>query len=642
MFPDLKWVFRENRKRLAFIVYALLFFYLIVIIRLFIVQIWQQDDYRELAKQNWDREIPFASERGLIYDRNGEVLVKNALAPTLYYLKSNGRVADGVAEQLAPILKVDSNQLQRKLEQSSYLIKLAPEGKNISEEQLAQIRALNIEGLYAGVDYMRSYPYAELMARFIGFTGYDNQGLAGIEYAYERFLKSESAAIALYTDAKGVEMPNMSSEWKAGQNGSDVYLTIDLQLQQIVEKHLTNAFLAYDATQALALAMNPNTGEILALSSLPSFNPNRFQEVDPSLYNQNLPVFMTFEPGSTFKVITLSAAIEEGLVDIENEHFYDSGYAIVEDARLRCWKREGHGHQTFTEVVENSCNPGFIELGNRLGRERLLSYIHDFGFGEKTGSGIAGEASGILFREENFGPVEAATTAFGQGVSVTPIQQVTAISAAINGGKLLTPYIVERIEKANGEVEMEQNPTLKRQVLGEATSVQIRQVLESVVANGSGRQAYREGLRIGGKTGTAQKVLNGHYIDGEYIVSFIGFAPANNPEIIVYVAIDHPKAHQIFGSTIAAPIVGDIIEEYHVNGHLQQVEGEPLQKQYQWGDPITVAVPNYVGLSKEEIMKRYDPLKLQFHGDGLKVVEQLPVSGSKVEENSTIHLFLGI
>lgn len=642
MFPDLKWILRENKRRLAFIVYALLFFFVIVILRLFIVQIWQQDHYTELAKQNWDREIPFAAERGLIYDRNGEVLVKNALAPTLYYLKSNGRVADGVAEQLAPILNVDSKQLQAKLDQPSYLIKLAPEGKNISEEQLAKVRALNIEGLYAGVDYMRSYPHSELMARFIGFTGYDNQGLAGIEYAYDRFLKSDAAAIALYTDAKGVEMPNMSSQWKDGENGSDVHLTIDLKLQQIVEKHLTNTFLEYDATQALAIAMDPKTGEILALSSLPSFNPNRFQEVDPSLYNQNLPVFMTFEPGSTFKVITLSAAIEEGLVDIENEHFYDSGYTIVEDSRLRCWKREGHGHQTFIEVVENSCNPGFIELGNRLGRERLLSYIRDFGFGEKTGSGIVGEASGILFREENFGPVEAATTAFGQGVSVTPIQQITAISAAINGGKLLTPYIVERVEKANGEIVMEQNPTVKREVLSEETSSQVREVLESVVANGSGRQAYREGLRIGGKTGTAQKVQNGHYVDGEYIVSFVGFAPANDPEIIVYVAIDHPKAYQIFGSTIAAPIVGDILEEYHVNGHLQQVEGEPLQRAYQWGDPIMVEVPNYVGLTKEEIIQRYDPLKYHFHGDGLKVVEQLPVPGSKVEENTTIHLFLGI
>lgn len=642
MFPNLKWTLRENKKRLALIVYALLFFFIIVILRLFIVQIWQQDHYSELAKQNWDREIPFAAERGLIYDRDGQVLVKNALAPTLYYLKSNGRVAEGVAEQLAPILKVDSRQLQVKLDKPSYLIKLAPEGKNISEEQLRQIRELNIEGLYAGVDYMRSYPYEELMARFIGFTGYDNQGLAGIEYAYDRFLKSETSAIALYTDAKGVEMPNMSSEWKEGQNGSDVYLTIDLELQQIVEKHLTNAFLEYDATQALAIAMNPNTGEILALSSLPSFNPNRFQEVDPSLYNQNLPVFMTFEPGSTFKVITLSAAIEEDLVDIENEHFHDSGYTIVEDSRLRCWKREGHGHQTFIEVVENSCNPGFIELGERLGRERLLSYIHNFGFGEKTGSGIAGEASGILFREENFGPVEAATTAFGQGVSVTPIQQITAISAAINGGQLMTPYIVDRIEKDDGEIEMEQKPTVKRPVLSETTSVQVRQVLESVVANGSGRQAYRDGLRIGGKTGTAQKVQNGHYMDGEYIVSFIGFAPANNPEIIVYVAIDHPKAHQIFGSTIAAPIVGDIIEEYHLNGHMQQVEGEPLPKRYQWGDPITVDVPDYVGLTKEEIMKRYDPLKFQFHGDGQKVVEQLPAAGSKVEENTTIHLFLGV
>lgn len=638
----MRWILPENKKRLFFIGICIVAFYGIVIVRLFYVQVIQQDHYAKLAEQNWDREIPFASERGLILDRNGVELVKNELAPTLYYMKSSKTNVEETAKLLAPILKVPEKTLLEKLSKQSYLIKLAPEGKNISPEQVEEIEKLNIPGLFAGVDYIRNYPYDNLMARFIGFTGYDNQGLAGIEYAYNRFLESEQAAIALYTDAKGNEMPNMSSDWKKGKDGSNVYLTIDIGLQQIVEKHLTNAFLKYEAKQALAIAMDPNTGEILALSSLPSFDPNNYQESDPALYNQNLPVFMTFEPGSTFKVITLSAALEEKVVDVHNEHFYDRGFTMVEDARLRCWKREGHGHQTFIEVAENSCNPGFIELGRRLGDEKLLQYVKSFGFGEKTGSNIAGEASGILFSEEAFGPVEAATTAFGQGVSVTPIQQITAISAAINGGNLLTPYIVQKITSVkNGETELENKPKLKSTVISEDTSKQMREILESVVANGSGRHAYREGLRIGGKTGTAQKVENGRYVDGEYIVSFIGFAPANNPEVVVYVAIDSPQAMNTFGSTIAAPIVGEIMEEYSYKIGFNNIEDGGLERKYQWGDPIMVEVPNYVGLSKEEILQRFDPLDVHFDGEGSKVIQQLPASGSKVVENSIIHLYLG-
>lgn len=637
----MKWVSNLSKKRLKFIVYCFILFGVSVVIRLFYVQIIQHDKLTELAKQNWDREIPFASERGEIVDRNGEVIVSNKLAPTLYFMPAQNKNIEQAAKQIAGILQVDEKKLFEKMNTKDYLVKLAPEGKNITYEQALKIQALKIDGLYTGVDYVRHYPYGSLLSRFLGFTGYDNQGLAGIEYQYDKLLTSKSAAIRLFTDAKGNSLPHVDDEWREGDDGATIQLTIDLDVQKVVERELAQAMTKYNADQALAIAMNPKTGEILALSSFPTYDPSNFTEVEPAIYNRNLPVWMTYEPGSTFKIVTLTAAVEEGVVDLKKDKFYDPGYVMVEGARLRCWKREGHKDETFLQVVENSCNPGFVELGRRIGPEKLMNYIKTFGFGEKTGSNIAGEASGILFSKENYGPVEHATTSFGQGISVTPIQQIQAVAAVINGGKLYTPYVVSKIiDPETGETIVENKPKLKRTIISENTSKIVREALESVVANGSGRLAYRDGLRIGGKTGTAQKVENGRYKDGDYIVSFIGFAPANDPEIIVYVAIDHPKSSIVYGSTIAAPIVGQIIEDIAPKIGLEVNRKGQLEKQYRWGDPITERVPNFIGMTKDEIMKQYYPFKIQLHGKGDKVIAQLPESENIIEVDETIHLYL--
>lgn len=637
----MKWISNLSKQRLKFIVYCFILFGVSVVIRLFYVQIIQHDKLTELAKQNWDREIPFASERGEIVDRNGEVIVSNKLAPTLYFMPAQNKNVEQAAKQIASVLQVDEKKLFEKMNTKDYLVKLAPEGKNITYEQAIKIQALKIDGLYTGVDYVRQYPYGSLLSRFIGFTGYDNQGLAGIEYQYDKLLTSKSAAIRLFTDAKGNSLPHVDDEWREGDDGATIQLTIDVDIQQVVERELAQAMTKYNADQALAIAMNPKTGEILALSSFPTYDPSNFTEVEPAIYNRNLPVWMTYEPGSTFKIVTLTSAIEEGVVDLKKEKFYDPGYVIVEGARLRCWKREGHKDETFLQVVENSCNPGFVELGRRVGPKKLMDYIKKFGFGEQTGSNIAGEASGILFSKENYGPVEHATTSFGQGISVTPIQQVQAVAAAINGGKLYTPYVVSKIiDPETGKTIVENKPQLKRTVISENTSKIVREALESVVANGSGRLAYRDGLRIGGKTGTAQKVENGRYKDGDYIVSFIGFAPANDPEIIVYVAIDHPKSSTVYGSTIAAPIVGQIIEDIAPKIGLEVNRKGQLEKQYRWGDPITERVPNFIGMTKDEVMKQYYPFKIQLHGNGDKVIAQLPESENIIEVDETIHLYL--
>ncbi|MER2048065.1 MAG: penicillin-binding transpeptidase domain-containing protein [Solibacillus sp.] len=637
----MKWISTISKNRLRLIFAAFILFGVIVFIRLFYVQVIQHDKLTELAKTNWDREIPFTSERGEITDRNGEVIVTNELAPTLYFMPTQNDNIEEAANQIADVLNLDAKRLFEKMNSKSYLVKLAPEAKNISYEQAVKIQELKIDGLYSGVDYDRSYPYGNLLSRLVGFTGYDSQGLAGIEYQYDKLLTSKDAAIKLFTDAKGKALPHVNDEWREGKQGATVGLTIDLEVQKVIERELSQAMTNYNAEQALAIAMNPKTGEILALSSYPTYDPSKFEEVESSIYNRNLPVWMTYEPGSTFKIITLSAAVEENVVDLEKDTYFDKGYTMVEGVRLRCWKRDGHGEETFLQVVENSCNPGFIELGQRVGADKLMKYIKNFGFGKTTGSNIAGEASGILFSEEAFGPVEHATTSFGQGISVTPIQQVQAVAAAVNGGKLFTPYVVSKVyNPESGEVVIENKPNLKRNVVSEETSKIVRDALESVVANGSGRAAYRDGLRIGGKTGTAQKVENGRYKDGDYIVSFIGFAPANDPEVVVYVAVDSPKGELVFGSTIVAPIVGQIIEDIApILGIEKDREGQ-LEKQYRWGDKITERVPDLVGVPVNEIMELEYPYQIEVHGEGETVKAQLPEPESVLELDGTLHLYL--
>jgi stage V sporulation protein D (sporulation-specific penicillin-binding protein) len=455
-------------------------------------------------------------------------------------------------------------------------------------------------------------------------------------------LKGQKGYVKFYSDAKGKRMPNEVEEYMPPVDGLNLKLTIDAKIQSIIERELDIAESKYNPDGIIAIAMNPNNGEILGMASRPTFDPTKYQHVDPKVYNRNLPIWSTYEPGSTFKIITLAAALEEKKVDLYREHFYDPGYVKVAGATLRCWKKGGHGDQTFLEVVQNSCNPGFVELGQRLGTSTLFEYIKKFGFGEKTGIDLAGEGSGILFQESQVGPVELATTAFGQGVSVTPIQQVAAVSAAINGGVLYTPNIAkEWIDPDTGDVVSRKTPEAKRRVISEETSKQIRAALESVVAKGTGRGAFVEGYRVGGKTGTAQKAApGGGYLTNNHIVSFIGFAPADNPQIVVYVAVDNPKGTVQFGGVVAAPIVGTIIKD-----SLRQLGVKPRTKQIEkketWLDEKFVTVPDVLGLSKQELAEQLVNLKLDVNGDGKVVVQQSPKAGVKVKEGSTVRILLG-
>jgi len=408
-----------------------------------------------------------------------------------------------------------------------------------------------------------------------------------------------------------------------------------------MERELDQAMSSLQPDGIIAIAMDPNNGEILAMSSRPTYEPDKYREVPTEVYNRNLPIWMTYEPGSTFKIITLAAALEEDKVDLKNEMFFDPGAIEIGGARLRCWKKGGHGSQTFLEVVENSCNPGFVTLGNRLGKEVLFSYIKDFGFGTKTGIDLGGEENGIMFKLSQVGPVELATTAFGQGVSVTPIQQITAVSAAINGGTLYKPHVSKAfINRETGETVQTIEPEVVRQVISEETSKEVREALESVVAKGTGRNAFIDGYRVGGKTGTAQKVVNGRYSPNEHIVSFIGFAPADDPQIVIYVAVDNPQGIQ-FGGVVAAPIVRNIMEDA-----LSVLEIPPRMNQidrlYKYGETPIVTVPNLVGKTVSDL---YEDLNMNFNlssaGTGKVVIKQAPEAGARVDRGSTIRIYLG-
>ncbi|MGV3487759.1 MAG: stage V sporulation protein D [Tuberibacillus sp.] len=629
------------RKRLVLILLIGMLVFSVFAVRLGYVQFYMNGWLTKRALDSWSRQIPYEAERGDILDRNGKILATNVSRPSVLVVPKQVRDPAKTAEKLAKVLGADKEKIYKDITKMVSTVYIKPEGRKISNEKAEEVRNLHLAGVFIAEDFKRHYPYGSYLSHVLGFAGIDNQGLIGLESYYDNLLKGERGHVAFFSDAQGNRMSSLKDQYIPPKDGLNLVLTIDQRIQSIIERELDNAEQKFHPDNAIAIAMNPNTGEILGMSTRPDFNPEDYQDVSPEVYNHNLPIWRTYEPGSTFKVITLAAALQENLVDLQNDTFNDPGYITVAGTDLHCWKGGGHGHETFLEVVENSCNPGFVKLGEMLGKNRLLSYIDKFGFGEKTGIDLQGEAKGILFKPDKMGPLEAATTAFGQGVSVTPIQQIAAVSAAINGGYLYTPYIAkEWVDPDNGEVVSQNAPQLKRRVISEETSKKVRYALESVVAQGTGRNAFVEGYRIGGKTGTAQKVQNGHYLENNYILSFMGFAPADDPQIIVYVAVDNPKGTVQFGGTVAAPIAGKIISDsLQVMGVEKRKNG--LEKEYRWGDEVMVTVPDLVGENKKSLSQGFYDLKIETEGKGDTVIMQQPEPGVKVKTGSKIRLYLG-
>jgi stage V sporulation protein D (sporulation-specific penicillin-binding protein) len=610
-------------------------------IRLAYVQLWTGEELAQKAESSWRRDIPYVAKRGEIVDREGVKLAYNVSAPTVYALPVQVKDAQATAEALAPLLDMPVEKIAANIKKREMIVRVGSGGRKITLDKAEQIRALELPGIVVAEDNTRFYPYGSLASHVLGFTGIDNQGLTGVEAQYDKELSGIRGSVSFLADAGGRLMPGSSDTYNAPKDGLTMQLTLDKQVQTVMERELDQAMTKLAPDGIIAIAMDPNTGEILGMASRPTFEPDKYREVASEVYNRNLPIWMTYEPGSTFKIITLAAALEEKKVDLQNEHFYDPGFVEVGGARLRCWKKGGHGSQTFLEVVENSCNPGFVTLGNRLGKEKLFEYIKNFGFGSKTGIDIGGEANGILFKLNQVGPVELATTAFGQGVSVTPIQQIAAVSAAINGGTLYKPHVAKAwINPETGETVKTVEPEAVRTVISEETSRQVREALESVVAQGTGKNAFIDGYRVGGKTGTAQKVINGRYSPNEHIVSFIGFAPADDPKIVVYVAVDNPEGIQ-FGGVVAAPIVHNIMEDaLHILG--VPPRDKQIARDYQYGETPIVTVPNLIGKSVAEL---YEDLNMNFNlttaGSGKTVIRQAPAAGERVDRGSTIRIYLG-
>ena len=627
----------NERIKIIFIIILILF--ILIIGRVFYIQIFDYKKLSKYAKDLWSRDLPIEADRGLILDRNGVILADNLTTTSLVLIPNQIKDKETTTKKLSEILNVSYENMKKHVYKNTSIERVHPEGRRLSYDIAEKISELKIDGVYLVKESKRYYPYGNLLSHSLGYVGIDNQGLSGLELQYDNYLKGESGAIKYFSDAKGNKL-NLSDIYIEPQSGMNLTLTIDIKIQQSLERELNNIVDMFKPDNALAIVMDPTTGEILGISSRPDYDPNNYKDYKEETLSRNLPIWSSYEPGSTFKIVTMATAIEEKILDIDNDTFYDTGNVKVDGSTLRCWKTGGHGHQTYMEVLQNSCNPGFVKIGQTLGKERLFSYLDKFGFGSKTGIDLNGESTGIVFDIDRVGNVELSTTAFGQGVSVTPIQQVTAVSAIVNGGNLNKPYIVKNIsESKTNTIVIENKKQFIRKVISEETSNTMRRALENVVAKGGGKSAYIEGYRVGGKTGTAQKVQDGKYLVGNYIMSFMSVVPSNDPQAVLYLAIDNPKNTALLSSYTTTPIARrillDIIEALNIK---PQENG--IKKDLEWTDKEIYEVPNVIGLTLEEAKEKLKNFKVESIGNGKKVIEQTPSPKEKLEIGSTIRLLL--
>lgn len=630
---------QNSRIRLIFLLVLIVF--ILIIVRVFYIQVIEYKKLNTLAESLWSRNLPVQADRGKILDRNGKVIAGNVTTSSLILIPNQIKDKEAVARDISNILGTSYEDMYKHVSKKTSIERVHPEGRDLSYEIAEKINDLGYDGVYLLKESKRDYKYSETLSHVIGYVGIDNQGLSGLELMYDDVLTGTDGSIKYYSDGKGKKL-SMPEVYISPVSGMNITLTIDLDLQLVLENELNNATKKYNAEGAIGIVMNPKTGEILAMSSRPTFDPSNYQNYSVETINRNLAIWSSFEPGSTFKILTLSAALNEGLVNIFEEHYYDSGGINVNGTTLHCWKTKGHGDETFLQVVENSCNPGFVVMGQRLGKEKLFEYIDKFGFGTKTGIDLNGESSGILFNLDKVGPLELATTSFGQGVSVTAIQQVQSVSAVVNNGNMYTPYVVSSIsEDETGIIIKEFKPKLKKKnLIKKETSDLVKYALESVVANGSGHNAYIEGYRVGGKTGTAQKVgADGRYMVGNYVLSFIGFMPANDPEYVIYIAVDGAHGVTQYGGVVSAPIASNVLKSIISLYDLKE-DKEGMPKEYLWYETKYVELPDVVNMSKSDAIKSLRGFTIEYSGIGETVIDMNPKGGSKVKENSTVKLML--
>ena len=520
--------------------------------------------YAKLAEDLHERERPIKAARGRILDRNGEVLADNHTVCTISVIHSQITDSERVVEVLTKELGLDKETVQKKVGKVSSMEWIQ---KNVEKEVGDRIRSYGLAGVKVDEDYRRYYPYGSMASKVLGFTGGDNQGIIGLEVEYESILEGIPGQILALTDARGIELTGVGESRRDPVAGKDLVISLDYNIQQYAEQAARQVMEKKQADSVSILIMNPKNGELYAMTNMPEFDLNEpftllseyagIAETQDALNQmwRNGCINDTYEPGSTFKIITASAGLEEGVVTL-NDTFSCPGYRIVEDRRIRCHKVGGHGAETFLQAAQNSCNPVFIDVGLRLGVDRYFSYFRQFGLSEKTGIDLPGEAATIMHKKENVGQVELATISFGQSFQITPVQLIATVSSLINGGTRVTPHFGLQARDASGALTQIFSCPDGERILSEQTSATLRNVLEQVVDGGSGKNAYIEGYRIGGKTATSETLPRSA---NKYISSFIGFAPADDPQVIVLCVINNPQG-LYYGGLIAAPVVKGIFE----------------------------------------------------------------------------------
>lgn len=562
----------NGKKKIIFIMICIQITFLIVIIRLFHIQVRKAPEYQKMAYEQQTRDRLISPKRGQILDRNKNIIATNKSVYSISVINAQIKQPENVATILANELNLKYEDVLKKIKKKVALERVK---SKVDKEVSDKIRSLNLDGVMVDEDIKRYYPNESMASQIIGFVGKDNQGVIGLEAKYDKYLKGKKGKILTETDARGVELKNSKQDREAPTNGYNLVTSLDIILQKYAEQTLEKIVEVKEAKRGSIILLNPQNGEIYAMANKPDFNPNNpFEINDESLkqrwdtlkqkekndaLNQmwrNFSINDTYEPGSTFKVMTSAMGLQEGVITLESR-FNCSGGKTVGGRYIKCWRSpRNHGSENFVEGVQNSCNPVFMEIAERLGAQKFYEYMYKFGFNEKTGVDLPGEAVGIMHNLKNVGPVELATMSFGQSFQITPLQLLRAISSVINGGYLITPHFGTKIIDNNNNVLANFNYKKGKQVISTEVSNQMKKVLENVVAKGTGNKTYISGMRIGGKTATSEKLPRKN---GKYIASFSAFAPSENPEVIALVLIDEPKG-VYYGGQVAGPVMKEIME----------------------------------------------------------------------------------
>lgn len=628
------------RKRITLVFLAAVLLFSVLVFRLAWLQLVEGDRLRNEALEVRMRDVPVEAKRGTIYDRNGSELVTSVSVDSAYAFPPQVQDKRVAADKIALALGMDKEEVYQKLTDNVGFVWLK---RRIDYDSAQRLKSMGISGVELVEESRRFYHQESLAAHVLGFAGDDNQGLTGVESVYDKELRGVPGRIVIEKDAVGRNIPEALHKLIPPVPGQNVVLTIDQNVQYFVERELDKIVDTHKPKLAVIIVMDPKTGEILAMGNRPTYNPGDWRKSPQSVWDHNPSIWYNYEPGSTYKIITAASALEEGAVR-PGDSFYDPGYIKVADRTIRCWHDGGHGSQTFEEVTQNSCNPGFITVGLRLGKTKFYKYINAFGFGQKTGISLPGEEVGIQIPEKEATDLNIATMSIGQSIAVTPLQLISAASAVANGGILLKPALVKAVTDAGGQVVKEYKPEPVRQVISKNTSQTLMRLLTNVVSKGTGRNAFVEGYGAAGKTGTAQVVEGGGYADGKYVASFVGFAPADDPQIAVLVMVAEPTGGIYYGSQVAAPAFRAIALD--TLRYMRVPERPGLEKPklpYVFEQPAAkLNMPNVVNYPAEEAKKFLvnAGFVVQTRGEGEIVYKQTPQGGVEVTGGSTVILEL--